>query len=125
MPTHEPELSEPYYEGHWVEGPYGSNTTFGVIQYLYTEDDGYSYDPDAPGEVEWLSDSVASGPEVNWSDDAEKRQVGEAILRHRFGRQPSSEELGLFMEYIAPSLEDGKLFALGVGQLDEAGLQAR
>lgn len=123
MPTHEPELSEPYYNGDWAEaGP--SNGLWGVVEYRYTEDDGYSYDPDAPGEVEWLTEPVASGSDVNWSDDAERRKVGEAILGHLFKRAPTSEELDVFMDHIAPTMKDGLPFAIGVNALADAGLEA-
>jgi len=121
MPTHEPELSEPYYYGDWVEVGTGGGL-WGVVEYRYTEDDGYSYDPDAPGEVEWLAEQVASGPDVNWSDDAEKRKLGEAILGHYFDRAPTGEEIDTFMHYIAPSLEDGLPARVGVNELSDAGL---
>lgn len=124
MPTHEPEVSEPYYSGDFYEGGHG-NAPGAIIEYRYTEDDGYSFDPDAPGEVDWLSEPVASGPDVNWSDDAEKRVVGELILSHLLKRAPNSEELEAFMLDIAPSkLEDGMPFAIGVGVLRDAGLEA-
>lgn len=122
MPTHEPELSEPYYDGDFIAADYG-HPGGAIIEYRYTEDDGYSYDPDAPGEVEWLSESVASGPNVNWSDDAEKRDVGELILTHLFKRAPTIDELDIFMDEIAPSLKDGNPFVVGLGQLDAAGLR--
>jgi hypothetical protein len=121
MPTHEPEMSEAYYGGDFYEGSYGGESGANV-QYFYVEDDGYSYDPDAPGEPEWLTQPVLSGPDVNWSDDASKRKLGEAILSHYFRRASTSDELDLFMEEIAPSLEDGIPFAIGVGTLDDAGL---
>jgi hypothetical protein len=93
------------------------------VQYFYTEDDGYAYDPDAPGAVEWLTEPVVSGPDVNWSDDAETRKVGEAILRHYFGRTATSDELATFMDEIAPTIEDGIPLYVEVGKLDDAGLR--
>jgi hypothetical protein len=70
-----------------------------------------------------LTERVASGPNVNWSNDAERRQVGEAILAHRLRRAPTADELDIFMDDIGPSLEDGLPFAIGVGKLDDAGLR--
>lgn len=123
MPTHEPELSEPYYGGDFYDGGTYDRTPPGAtIQYFHTEDDGYSYDPDAPGEVEWLTEAVAAGPDVGWSDDAERRRTGEAILRHYFAREPTRDELDTFMEEIAPSLQDGQPFAIGTDVLRNAGL---
>lgn len=123
MPTHEPELSEPYYGGEFYEGGYG-NPDGAVVQYFYTEDDGFAYDPDAPGELEWLTEPVASGPEVDWADDTAKRKLGEAILRHRFDREATADELDLFMTELAPTLEAGIPFGITVGQLDNAGLRS-
>jgi hypothetical protein len=119
MPTHEPELSEPYYQGDFYpEGPGAS------IEYRYTEDDGFSYDPDAPGELEWQSDPVASDADLNWSNEAERRLVGMAILTHHLRHAPTDDEIDLFMSEIAPTLEDGIPFAIGVNSLDAAGLRA-
>jgi hypothetical protein len=122
MPTHEPELSEPYYGGDFYDGDYGGEPG-ATVQYFYTEDDGYSYDPDAPGEVEWMTEPVASGPDVSWSDVAEKRHLGDAILRHYFQRSPTNDELDLFVDGVGPSLEDGIPFAIGIGVMDGAGLR--
>jgi hypothetical protein len=47
MPTHEPELSEPYYSGDFYDGDYGG-APGALVEYRYTEDDGYSYDPVRP-----------------------------------------------------------------------------
>lgn len=124
MPTHEPEPSEPYYSGDFIAEDYGVQAG-AIIEFRYTEDDGYSYDPDAPGEVEWSSDPVASGPHVNWSDDAEKRLVGEAILAHLLKQAPTQDQLDAFMQDVAPNhLEDGQPFAIGIGTLRDAGLEA-
>lgn len=123
VPTHEPEHLEPYYGGEFYEVGYGEARFGATVQYFYTEDDGYSYDPDAPGDVEWLTEPVVSGPHVNWSDDAEKRKLGEAILNHRFQRAPTADELDLFVEEVAHGIEDGSPFAVGVGTLDAAGLR--
>lgn len=122
MPTHEPEQSEPYYGGDFYEGRYGGESGANV-RYFYTEDDGYSYDPDAPGDVEWLTKAVVSGPNVDWSDDAGKRQVGEAILSHHLGRAPTDDELDLFVDEVGPSLEGGVPLAIGVSVLDDVGLR--
>lgn len=121
MPTHEPEPSEAYYGGDFYKGPYGGEPG-AIVQYFYVEDDEQSYDPDAPGDVEWLTQPVISGPDVSWSDDASRRKLGAAILSHYFARAPTSDELDIFMEEIAPSLEDGIPFVIGVGSLDDAGL---
>jgi len=122
MPTHEPELSEPYYSGDFYEG--GPATPGGAkLEYRYTKDDGYSFDPDTPGEVEWLSEPVASGEELEWGSEAGKRLVGEAILTHYYRRAATVDELDLFVEHIAPGLEDGQELVIGVGDLVSAGLE--
>lgn len=122
MPTHEPELSGPYYGGEFFDGDYGREPG-ARVSYFYTEDDGYSYDPDAPGDVEWLDEPVARGPDVNWSDAGEQRQVGTAILTHYCSRAPTADEIELFMEKIAPALPDGLPLESPVGQLEAAGLR--
>lgn len=115
-------MSEPYYGGEFYDGDYGGQPG-ARVSYFYTEDDGYSYDPDAPGDVEWLDEPVAGGPDVNWSDAAEQRQVGTAILTHYFSRAPTDDEIELFMEEIAPTLTDGLPLEIPVGQLEAAGLR--
>lgn len=123
MPTHEPELSEPYYSGTFTEAGYGSEATYGVVAYFYTQDDGYSYDPDAPGEVEWLEESVLSGGNVDWSTDDDRRQVGVALLMHHLARDPTDEEMDTFMAEIAPEMREGLEFSIGVSKLTDAGLE--
>jgi hypothetical protein len=120
MPLREPELSEPYYGGAFHEVGYTGADAI-VVQYFYTEDDDLLYDPDA-GDPEWLTLKVVSSwnGDFDWSTDQEKRRLGTAILMHHLQRDPTEDELDLFMSEIAPTLQAGIPFEIGVKRIEAA-----
>jgi hypothetical protein len=122
-PVHHPAWDDSYYESDYHEGaPYASNYT--VIRHSYIDPAAleYSFDPDNPPER--LDDGVLSGPsdEISWGADPERAHCVRAILKHRYGKEPSADDVKLVVRELAFHWEDGYPWVLYDAQLAELGL---
>lgn len=115
--TYPVEYGEDHYSGaFWDLEPTGGMGA--MILYNYVERES-PYPIDHPDQLEWLDFPVASGPldEVNWSDDAERKNCARFVLRHYLSREPSTEELDSFVLEVAAEWEDGQLWSIDIDDI--------
>lgn len=115
--TYPVEYGEDHYSGEfWDLEPTGGMGA--MILYNYVERES-RYPIDHPDQLEWLDFPVASGPldEVNWSNDAERRECARLVLRHYLSREPSADELESFVLEVAAEWEDGQLWSIDIDEI--------
>lgn len=59
--------------------------------------------------------------DLDWADDAGKRECAKVILRHRLGQEPTQDHTDLFVQELAADWEEGQYWAVWDGELRRAG----